>query len=249
MTIGSKSVVLTAAYRAECQRKESQVKHKARPMALPPFRKYKTRMQEDRIGASRRDRVTFEQAVQVQLIPTPRNREDLWYSAQDYKLIANRNKILLLKMMGHPKAQTITLGEETTLGLAWQLPKMRKQREERYRAAVSVVVSGGPVPLCANDRPHQTTTKEHEPQQLSIDSSQGTAMRNVRTRNDTQEESVAVIYGLLSESYVEAAARRAHHVARFVRGEDHGDGHCEQDEDINSAYSSSVHSNNPFYGL
>ena len=181
------------------------------PVARPS--KVYTAMELSKMTETRRRRVTFGRAAEVHEIPTVENAHDLWYSEIDYKRISNRNKICLLKMMGHPRVRSITLHDETTFGLEWQLPRMRKQREQRHRAAVSVVLTAG----------------TSHPLVLETDRSNTKQQNSDKGSSNGAAESIAVVYGLLSESYAEAAVHRARRVAMDVQ-KVHGD---DDDVDIN----------------
>ncbi len=86
-------------------------------------------------------RVSFDQRVSIHELPSMiASASSTWYNSDEYKRIANTNKIILLKKMGHPKAATIPLGDESLRGLLWQLPERRKKRKVIYQMAIAAVV-------------------------------------------------------------------------------------------------------------
>lgn len=64
---------------------------------------------------------------------------DLWYTSEEYEQIKKRNRIVVLKLLGHPLVKDVKLVNECSRGLHCLLPETQKHRMQRRQKIVSLV--------------------------------------------------------------------------------------------------------------
>lgn len=145
--------------------------------------------------------------------------------------------------MGHPKALTVKLGDESMRGILWQLPERQQKRKARYQLAIAAVVSSRQQPCKNGGSRHSSWNNDGERPETTNDAATQITCYNEEHCHVHHDSSS---YGLQSSMVVESLSERYHRlcasraVVALCQGQKDADAvrekhdkmmHCDDDSD------------------